>query len=72
MTGIVRDSSGRIWIGTFGGGIALYDAEKGIVKTVTKEQGLIENDICLLYTSPRFSGSGLVVQVATVSFGMVL
>ena len=46
VTGIVRDSSGRIWIGTFGGGIALYEEEKGIVKTVTKEQGLIENDIC--------------------------
>ena len=24
----------------------MYDEEKGIVKTVTKEQGLIENDIC--------------------------
>lgn len=46
VTGIVHDSSGRIWIGTFGGGIALYEEEKGIVKTVTKEQGLIENDIC--------------------------
>ncbi len=48
VTSIVRDSSGRIWIGTFGGGIALYDEEKGIIKTVTKEQGLIENDVCTI------------------------
>ena len=48
VTSIVRDSSGRIWIGTYGGGMALYDEEKGILKTVTKEQGLIENDICTI------------------------
>lgn len=48
VTSIVRDSSGRIWIGTFGGGMSLYDEEKGIIKTITKEQGLIENDICAI------------------------
>ncbi len=48
VTSIVRDSSGRIWIGTYGGGIALYDEEKGILKTVTKEQGLIANDVCTI------------------------
>ncbi len=52
VTSIIRDSSGRIWVGTFGGGIALYDEEKGIVKTVTKEQGLIENDICAIVEDP--------------------
>lgn len=48
VTSIVRDSSGRIWIGTFGGGLSLYDERKGIVKEITKEQGLMENDICAI------------------------
>ena len=48
VTSIVRDTSGRVWIGTFGGGISLYDEQKGIVKTITKEQGLIDNDVCAI------------------------
>lgn len=48
VTSIVRDTSGRIWIGTFGGGISLYDEKEGIVKTVTQEQGLIDNDVCAI------------------------
>lgn len=48
VTSLVRDSSGRIWVGTFGGGLSLYDEQKGITKTITKEQGLMENDICAI------------------------
>ena len=40
------DSSGRIWIGTFGGGIALYEEEKRNSKDRNEGTGLIENDIC--------------------------
>ena len=48
ITSIVRDASGNIWIGMFGGGLALYDEEKGIISTVTQESGLAENDVCAI------------------------
>lgn len=48
VTSLVRDSSGRIWVGTFGGGLSLYDEQRGIVKDITKEQGLMENDVCAI------------------------
>lgn len=48
VTSIIRDTSGRVWIGTFGGGISLYDEQKGILKTITQEQGLIDNDVCAI------------------------
>ena len=48
VTSIVRDTSGRVWVGTFGGGISLYDEQKGILRTITQEQGLIDNDVCAI------------------------
>lgn len=49
VTSIVRSAvSGRLWIGTFGGGISLYDEEKGIVKNITKKQGLLDEDVCAI------------------------
>lgn len=48
VTSIIRDASDRIWIGTFGGGISLYDEYKGVLKTITREQGLIDNDVCAI------------------------
>ena len=45
---IYIDHSGNIWIGMFGGGLALYDEEKGIISTVTQESGLAENDVCAI------------------------
>lgn len=48
ITSIVRDASGRIWVGTFGGGVSLYDEQRGIIRTITKEQGLLDNDVCAI------------------------
>ncbi len=48
ITSIIRDASGRVWVGTFGGGMLLYDEEKGVLKTITQEQGLIDNDVCAI------------------------
>lgn len=45
VTSILKDQRGRIWIGTFGGGIALYEDGKGIIKSYTKDQGLIDNEV---------------------------
>ncbi len=47
VTSILRDSSGQIWISTFGGGISLFDEEKGVVKSVTSADGLGDDDICM-------------------------
>lgn len=48
ITSIIKDASGRIWVGTFGGGMLLYDEEKGVLKTITQKQGLIDNDVCAI------------------------
>lgn len=48
ITSIVKDASGRIWVGTFGGGMLLFDEEKGVLKTITRKQGLIDNDVCAI------------------------
>lgn len=48
VTSITRDSKGRVWIGTFGGGIALYDEKEGIVRSVTQADGLLSNDVCAI------------------------
>ncbi len=48
VTSIMRDSRGQIWVGTFGGGICLYDEEKGIIQKWTRENGLYEDDVCAI------------------------
>lgn len=48
VTSLVRTSSGQVWVGTFGGGISLLDKEKGIVKQITKKQGLLDDEICMI------------------------
>lgn len=48
VTSIVRDETGRVWVGTFGGGLSLYDEQQGIIKTITQKQGLLDNDICAI------------------------
>lgn len=47
VTSILRDSKGRVWVSTFGGGLSLYDEAKGIVKTVNTASGLRDDDICV-------------------------
>ncbi len=48
VTSLIRDSKGRIWVGTFGGGVALYDEGKGIVKNIVQADGLQSNDVCAI------------------------
>lgn len=48
VTSLVRTRSGQIWVGTFGGGLSLFDKEKGIVKHLTKEQGLLDDEVCMV------------------------
>jgi len=45
ITTIKRCSNGDIWIGTFGGGLYLYDEYKGILKYLTTENGLPNNNV---------------------------
>lgn len=45
ITTIKRFSNGDIWIGTFGGGLYLFDEEKGITKTLTTKDGLPNNNV---------------------------
>ena len=45
VTSILKDRRGRIWVGTFGGGMAMYEDGKGITKSYTKDQGLIDNEV---------------------------
>lgn len=48
ITSIVRTASGQIWIASFGGGISLFDKEKGMLKHITKGQGLKSDDIFMM------------------------
>lgn len=48
ITSILRDSKGRTWVGTFGGGVFLYGEGRGVIKTITSEQGLIDDDVCAI------------------------
>lgn len=53
ITCILRDSKQQIWIGTFGGGIFLYDEHRGVLKSITTKQGLISNDVCAVVEDNR-------------------
>lgn len=46
VTNIMRDSNGNIWIGTYGGGISLFDLGKGKFTTYNTKSGLLNNNIC--------------------------
>lgn len=48
VTSIVRTKSGQIWVSTFGGGLSLFDREKGIVRHVTKKEGLQDDEIYMV------------------------
>ena len=46
VTSITKDAYGQIWIGTFGGGICLFDEEDGIKAYYTMKEGLPDDNIC--------------------------
>ena len=45
VTSLTPDKDGRIWVSTFGGGLSLYEDGKGIIKSVTKADGLDDTDV---------------------------
>ncbi|MCC8018588.1 MAG: response regulator [Rikenellaceae bacterium] len=48
VTFIERDSGGRIWGGTFGGGFGRFDPAAGAFRTFTMRDGLMSNHVCAL------------------------
>lgn len=53
VSSILRDSKGRVWVSTFGGGLSLFDESKGIVKTVTAADGFQDEDITMAVEDRR-------------------
>lgn len=48
VTSIIKDSRGYIWVGTYGGGISLFDIEKETFETYDTSVGLQSNDVCAI------------------------
>lgn len=48
VTSIIKDSRGYIWIGTYGGGISLFNIEKETFETFNASAGLQSNDVCAI------------------------
>jgi len=48
VSSIFEDSMGNIWIGTFGGGVAIFDLKSGKFTTYSKNDGLSDNNICAI------------------------
>ncbi len=48
VSSIFKDSTGQIWIGTFGGGLSLFDPESKQFKTYNTKDGLQNNNICAI------------------------
>ena len=51
ITSILKDSSGNIWIGTFGGGISLFNLEFGEFITYNTKDGLHNDNVCAIVES---------------------
>jgi ligand-binding sensor domain-containing protein len=51
ITSLLKDSKGNIWIGTFGGGLCLFNQEEGSFTSFGKEQNLYDNNICMILES---------------------
>lgn len=46
ITDIIKDSRGQIWVGTFGGGISLFDIQSGWFTTYDTQHNLLNNNVC--------------------------
>ncbi|MDU1892900.1 MAG: two-component regulator propeller domain-containing protein [Dysgonomonas sp.] len=46
ISSIFKDSMGQIWIGTFGGGLCLFDIETETFKTYKIQDGLHNDNVC--------------------------
>ncbi|MDH6310976.1 signal transduction histidine kinase/ligand-binding sensor domain-containing protein/DNA-binding response OmpR family regulator [Dysgonomonas sp. PFB1-18] len=48
VSNIFEDSMGNIWIGTFGGGLAIFDPQNEKFTTYSKKNGLSDDNICAI------------------------
>lgn len=48
ITSIVKDSEGHIWIGTYGGGICLFDLKSEKFTTYSTKDNLLNNNVCMV------------------------
>ena len=51
ITSILRTTNNEIWIATHGGGFFLFNEDRGVIKRITKKQGLINNNVCAILES---------------------
>ncbi len=49
---IYKDSYGRIWLATFGGGLIHFDPQKEIFTTYGVDEGLLDNNVCMILETP--------------------
>jgi signal transduction histidine kinase/ligand-binding sensor domain-containing protein len=47
---MLQDQSGRIWIGLLGGGVVVLDPKTGVLNTLSKKQGLINDYVTTMVT----------------------
>lgn len=45
VSDIIKDSKGRIWVGTVGGGFCRFEEQKGIVERFTVQDGLSDDNV---------------------------
>lgn len=53
--GIVHDRQGKIWIGTYGGGICIFDKDYNLIRTLTVGDGFFSNAVNYLYQDSKGS-----------------
>jgi len=46
ITGLVKESSGTVWVATHGGGLCLFDEKRGLIEHLTVNDGLSDDNIC--------------------------
>lgn len=51
--GILRDRQGKLWVGTYGGGIYIFDKNNKLSTHLTTENNFCSNGICQLYISSK-------------------
>lgn len=49
---LLEDSQGRLWVGTYGGGLALFDREKETFRHFGARNGLADDRVCGLIEGP--------------------
>lgn len=66
IVSMLFNDDGTVWLGTEGGGLNLYDINSGNVKTLTKKEGMLSDDIYSLQRDGKgrvwaSTGNGLAV-----------